>query len=87
MAQKQRPSVGRMVHYTTRECGRTKAGVRWAAMITAVYEPNDAEKKQGVGTVCALTIFPPGATPYPTIDAIREGAPGEEGTWHWPERV
>lgn len=77
---KQKPSVGRIVHYaTTKESG----GACWAAIVTGVNSD---------GT-CDLSVFLPRARARAVLEEggeltlidVREGL--AEGEWHWPERV
>lgn len=78
MAQ-QRPSVGRIVHYTsygtpggehTRECR--------AAVVTGVPNPNNLN-------VLHLAVLNPEGMFFNKDVTEDEGHTG--GTWHWPERV
>lgn len=72
-----KPTVGRIVHYTT---GR--GGTCHAAIVTAVLSDG----------LINLAVFGFFGEPYRKVDmpevdpAYPEGAPDAEG-WHWPERV
>lgn len=69
-----RPSIGRLVHYIP--ALRTKP---FAAIITGVFEASDG------ADMVTLTVFPPGETPRPLPEAVRQGIGA--GTWCWPPMV
>jgi hypothetical protein len=73
MAQEQRPSVGRVVHY--RPPGPTRDWL--AAIITQVVGDSDAE-------LVALVVFPPHDQSF-TVTAIPRGE--GEHSWRWPPHV
>lgn len=83
----QRPSVGRMVHYTSHGSADGVYGKACrAAMVTAVDETT--------GRLDLLVAnptgihFPHGVNGEHIDDKIEPGPSGRTGgTWHWPERV
>ena len=77
-----KPSVSRLVHYSP------GGNVCWAALVTAVDEGPWVNQDTGATDVrpsLCVEIFPPMREPFRRC--VFEGAPGEAGTWHWPERV
>lgn len=76
----QRPSVGRIVHFTNSQ------GETCAAIITAVLSIAPLEEG-GLPGRCDLTLFPPRK---PVLVANNVGfheEVGHKGTWSWPPRV
>jgi hypothetical protein len=81
MATQQRPSVGRIVHFTPRgwEDTNTK-GQPYAAVITHVWSDS----------VVNLNVFPDGSFPLGRSNletSVSLGDPGQGGTWCWPPYV
>lgn len=75
MTHRDRPSIGRIVHYMT---GEEPGPTCWAAIVTDV-DPADS------GQV-ALTVFPPLSLPGYLEDPIPYSSTvgaGSRGTWHW----
>lgn len=66
------PTVGRIVHYRD-----PVSAMCLAAVVTRVHEFTGDDAVD-------LTVFPPGANPFPA-DVVRGG--GLAGQWHWPERA
>ena len=79
-----RPTVGRIVHYTSRATGDP---VCRAAIITAVgpYPPGISEAdKANIAVPVDVTVFLPDVS---FTDRCMQSELGHEGgTWHWPER-
>lgn len=76
------PSVGRIVHYVTRESDHPfPEGNHLAALVTEVFPPGP-----DYGQVRELQVFFPrfGAQIRCSVPEDQEGT--EAGTWHWPER-
>lgn len=73
-----KPSVGRVVHFTTQD-GRCLAGI-----VTTVLEEDERLDLDPIGAV----VFEEGGQ----VSALTgwrtyRGEPGESARWHWPERV
>jgi hypothetical protein len=90
MKHKERPSVGRDVHYVSHGSadGAYPSTCR-AAKITEVMPegaiPGDAFTNTDPDTVC-LAVFSPKGLLFD--NQIRHDEDGKKpGTWHWPERV
>lgn len=92
---KQRPTVGRIVHYHPRYSERlhhgSKGSAPWAALITGVYEAGEGETSVDLVAVMA---FPPGQKPYVPFASLRElpddvkfDPTGHESFWSLPARA
>jgi hypothetical protein len=79
-----KPTVGRIVHYTSRATGEP---VCRAAIITEVsaYPPGISDgDKANIAVPVSVTVFLPDTTFH---DCVMQSEIGREGgTWHWPER-
>lgn len=90
----QKPSVGRIVHYTSHGTPDGTYGKECrAAIVTAVdeYQPSDGHLVGHVD-LCVLNptgmFFNRGVHQEELADKIEPGPSGRTGgTWHWPERV
>ena len=83
MSEEQKASVGRIVHYVSRQTDDGVAGVCQAAIVTRV---------QPDGTTVGLAILAPTLLTFAhgvKYEPVTEGPPvhRKPGTWHWPERV
>lgn len=103
MAETQKPSVGRMVHYVAYGTpgGEFPAGVCRAATITEVYDVrlvDDRTTSPPHPTHGVYTFGPEGwctdvglCVMNPTGLFFNRGIPYDEakspGSWHWPERI
>lgn len=69
-----KPTVGRVVHYTSQGHSLgTKAGTCRAAIITEVKDDNTV----------SVAVFTPRGTLF--YEAISQDPGKAAGTWHWPE--
>ncbi|GAB3437435.1 hypothetical protein [Actinophytocola sediminis] len=95
MTTPQRPSVSRIVHYTSHGSADGVYGKECrAAIVTAVNEYQDSPDGSFVGHVdlCVLNPtgqhFARGVLAEHLEDQLEPGPAGRTGgTWHWPERV
>lgn len=72
------PSVGRIVHYISREGEEiAKGGVHMAAIIVGVNEE--------IGKI-SLRVFSSEGHDF-FFDSVVYDEEQKQGTWHWPERV
>jgi hypothetical protein len=81
----QRPSVGRIVHYTAPGSGDgVYPRICRAAIVTEVTQPDSPK-----GFVNLMVLNPTGVHFRLEVPQDRNGsAPGNESyTWHWPERT
>lgn len=79
-----KPTVGRIVHYTSRATGEP---VCRAAIITEVgaYPSGVSEAdKENIAVPVDVTVFLPDASF--TDRCMQSELDHEGGTWHWPER-
>lgn len=91
----QRPTVGRIVHYTSHGTPDGTYGKECrAAIITGVdeYQPSDDGHLVGHVDLCVLNptgmFFNRSVHQEELDDKIEPGPSGRTGgTWHWPERV
>lgn len=67
----QKPSIGRIVHFTG------EYGECFAAIVTRVTELG----------ACDLTVFPPQRREPLTLTDMSYSDTPEQDRWHWPERV
>lgn len=90
---KQRPSVGRVVHYVAfgTPGGEYPAGACRAALITEVNTPVPGTVIQlspdGVQMSVGLCILNPTGMFYNRSVPYDGSAKPAPGTWHWPEQV
>lgn len=80
-----KPSVGRIVHYTSYGTpgGEYSSECR-AAIVTDVIDPNLHEMQPDMPCLGLCVLSPNGMF----FDRhVNPGPAGDGGTWHWPERV
>jgi len=84
----QKPSVGRIVHYTSYGTpGGEYPSMCRAAIITGVDEYQDSVDGKFLGHVDLCVLNPEGMFFNRGVHQSDSESDHKGGTWHWPERV